>query len=563
MADKYTNDQGTAKPEPETGGAGGTPVAPDATPTDEQEKIARSVDSDKPTEESVTATAAPPESTPESTPEAAADADADADAEDEKPKQTVTIEDVGPARKRLTIEVPAERIGSLIDDNFDKLQDQAAIPGFRRGRAPKRLIEKRFGSSIRDEVRDQLLSEAYSQAIEDEKIEVVGQPEIMDQDDIKLPDDGPLTFKVEIEVVPEFDLPDLEGIEIERRTFEVTDADIDKEIERDCERFGSFSDVFDELQPGDFLQADVHVLPGDGKDEDAEEIDHNPMAYVLVPGEASEGKGHINGIVIEKLDEKLKGKKVGDELVISMNGPAGHENEKIKNQPITIKARIDKVERVEPVTPEELAERYGMVSVDEMKDTIRRIVEDRALRDQRSDMHAQVIDFLMEKIDFETPKDMTEHQASRMLHREAMEMAYRGATEEEIEQAVAEMREDSTEEAAKGLKEYFILEKAAKSLDIDVSENEMNGRIAMIAMQQGRRPEKLRQEMYRSGQIEQLFVHIRDQKTLDQIIDNAKVTDVEAETQAPDADEKPKQPDGEQKSAAIKADEGDKKDDPR
>ena len=134
--------------------------------------------------------------------------------DEERGEQTVSTEDVGPGRKRITIEVPPQRIQSKIGDSYKRLQNDADIPGFRRGRAPLRLIERRFGSAVRDDVRGQLISDCYTQAVEDEKLEVIGEPDIKDLESIELPDEGALIFSVEVEIAPAVTLPSLEGIPI-------------------------------------------------------------------------------------------------------------------------------------------------------------------------------------------------------------------------------------------------------------------------------------------------------------------------------------------------------------
>ncbi len=135
---------------------------------------------------------------------------------EDKPKLNVEIEDSGPARKLLTIEVPEDRIKGKIEENFGQLSDDAAVPGFRRGRAPRRLLERRFGDAVRDEVKGQLLSECFSQACEDNDLDMLGEPDVKDIEDIKLPDSGPLTFKVEIEVSPKVELPDFSKLEVKK-----------------------------------------------------------------------------------------------------------------------------------------------------------------------------------------------------------------------------------------------------------------------------------------------------------------------------------------------------------
>ena len=194
--------------------------------------------------------------------------------EEERGEQTVTIEDVGPARKCVTIEIPHERIEGELKKNFDDLRSDAQLPGFRKGKAPDRLIEKRFGKSIRDDVRSRLIAESYSQALEEQELEVVGEPDVKDFEDIKLPDDGPMTFKVEIEVVPQIELPPLEGVALNRATVEVTDEDVATQIKEYQSRFGKLEDLAeadDAAAEGDYVVSDFRILAGEDADEDADE----------------------------------------------------------------------------------------------------------------------------------------------------------------------------------------------------------------------------------------------------------------------------------------------------
>lgn len=451
----------------------------------------------------------------------------------ERPEQKVTAEDIGPARKKLTIELPESRIKAKIESSFEQLGNDAAVPGFRRGRAPRRLIERRFGASVRDDVKGQLLSEAYTQAIEDEKLDVLGEPDVKDIESIELPESGPMSFTVEVEVAPHVDLPAFDSLEVKRTKREVTDADVDTEIEQYRERFGKLVDAPDAaVEAGDFVMADVHVLAGENAGEDAEVIAHHHDTYILVPGESREYRGHVAGIIVEDLGKRLEGKKAGDTEAISMTGPSGHENEQIKDQPITLKVELKQVQRLEPAPVEQLVEQMGVPSEDELRSRVREMLEQRLQQEQQSDLHRQVCDQLLEKVTLELPEGLTGRQTERVLRRRAMELAYQGTPEQEVEQQLAEMRSGSEEEARRQLKLFFIIDQAAKNLEVEVADAEINGRIAMMAMQQGRRPEKLRQDMHRRGEIEQIYLQLREQKTLDKVLEKAKVTEVEGEPEA-------------------------------
>ena len=449
-------------------------------------------------------------------------------ATEDKPRleQTVTVEDSGPARKTLTIEIPAQRITAKFEESYGKLRDEAAIPGFRRGRAPRRLIEKRFSSSVRDEVKGQLIAESYTQAIEDHKLDVIGDPDVKDADQIKLPDEGPLTFKVEVEVSPDVTLPAFENIEVKKENVDVTDEQMAQEIERLRERFGAMKEVEGAtIAEGDFVLSDVKVtaLPAEGGEP--VEVTHQPGAYVLVNGEKAQFKGHVAGIVVDDLGKRLIGKQAGHVETVEMTGPAGHEDDRIKDKPITITIQLNKVERLEPATLEQVIEHTGTSSEEELRKQVREMLEARAKRQQQGKLHEQVCEQLSAQTQFELPAGVAGRQAARLLRRRAMELAYQGVPVQEIEQRVAEMRQSSEDEARKQLKLFFILDKAAKDLNVEVSESEVNGRVYQIAMQQGRRPEKLRAEMARRGELEAIYLQVREQKTLDMIIEKAKVAE--------------------------------------
>lgn len=439
-------------------------------------------------------------------------------------KQTITVKDSGPASKELTIEISAESIADRIEESYEQLATDAVIPGFRRGYAPRKLIERRFGSSVKDDVRARLISESYSKAIEDQKLDVIGEPDVKNYEDIKLPESGPLTYVVEVEVSPAVDVPAFDTFEVEENAFEVTDEDVTNEVNSLADRYGDMASIGDgEVQEKDFVQAHVNIFAGKDAGEGAEEIAHHHGVYILVNGEKAEYKGHVVGIVVNDLGKQLAGKKVGDELRISMTGPESHEDEKIKGQDITIVIKVEDIQRVAPVEMDKLTVMLGVESEEDLKTRIREDLVSRKEREEQSKKHEQLRTQLLEKIVFELPEKIAGRQIARTLQNKAMQFAYKGMNEEEIEAELAAIRSESEEEARKDLRLFFILDRIAKDNEIEVTPEEINGRIYMMAMMRQMRPEKLRQQMQQSGEIEGLYLSIREQKTLDKILEGAKV----------------------------------------
>jgi len=484
-------------------------------------------------------------------------------ATEDRPALSVTVQDAGPARKKLDIEIPEERIQAKIEENYDKLSDEAAIPGFRKGRAPRRLVERKFGKAIRDDVRGQLLSEAYSQACEDNNLDVLGEPEVTNDQGEKetpeLPESGSMKFSVEIEVTPDVELPDFSTLEINKPAATVTDDDVDKQLDIYRERFGQSTKVEGEaIQEGDYVMADVHAFAGTDPADDAEPLLHAHGQYIRANGEDRDFKGHTLGIVVDNLGKQLIDKTPPFEFAVTTTGPAGHENDDIRDKEITLKINVTGIERLEPASTEQVVQQLGAENEDQLKEQLRQFLENQAASRQTQAMHDQAREQLLDKVDLDLPEGLTGRQIERTLQREQMQLMYQGTDPKQIDEQLTELRQSSEETTRRQLKQFFILDRASKDLEIEVGENELNGRIAAIAMQQGRRPEKLRQEMMQQGQIEQVYLQIREHKTLDKIIEQAKVTEVAADDAEATGEDKPAK---KKKSKSSKKKSTKKKDD--
>lgn len=456
----------------------------------------------------------------------------------------VDISDIGPAKKKISIEIPAEAIAAKLDENFDSLKSEAQLPGFRRGHAPMKLLQKRFGSDVRKEVCSQLVGEGYTQAIESNDLRVLGEPDIKDYDKLELPESGPLSFEVEVEVAPEVELPDLKDIAVDKPKFEVADEDIDAELERYCEMYGQ-PRAAEKAEAEDYISATVIIT-----DAESEEVLHEQLdAAILVTGERRDYKGVVSGILIDGLGKKLAGKAKGDTVTVEATGPSSHENDKLRDKKLLISIKIEKIERLEPMPLKELVETAGFEGEDELRQQVRERLEAQAESKQKQAMASQVVETLLDKVDIELPEDLSDRQAGRILQRHASEMMMSGVQQEEIEQKLAELRAASKETAQKELKTLFILDAVANKLDVEVDDQAVNGRVVQIAMQQGQRPQKVRDEMAHNGQLQQLYVQMREEKAIEKIIEQAKVNEIsEADWNKKQGDEDKPEASGKKKS---------------
>jgi len=438
------------------------------------------------------------------------------------PKNTVKIDEVGPCRKRISIDIPAETVDATIGASYDAVSHEAAIPGFRKGHAPRRLVEKRYGAYVRDEARQRLVSSAYQEAVESNDLKVLSQPSSEIFDEIEVEAGKPLHVEVEVEVMPEFELPELKGMKILKPDATLPDGLVDQELEKIGINEGAL-DERDAPERGDYLTGNAVMT-----DEDGTEHYNIQGAVVRVPEKGSD-EGMILGVIVPDFAKQIGLPKEGETKTITVKGPEQHELEGIRGKDLTVVFEVVKVYRIVPAPMADIVAKYGFTGEEQLREMITAQLGQRAEVQQQTVMRQQISKQLADSCDFEIPAGLTANQAARNLERQRMEMLYRGMPQTEVEQKIAELRSASSESAAASLKQFFILNKVAEVLDVKVEEPEINSQIVRFAMEQGKRPEQLRDELVKTGQIQTLFQQVREHKALDAILKDAEISEITAE----------------------------------
>ncbi len=440
-------------------------------------------------------------------------------------ENTVQITDAGPALKRIVITVPTAKVNEQIESAFSGLAAQAVVPGFRQGRVPRGLLEKKFGAAVLQEARQQLVSQAYQQALEANKIRPIGQPELAEgTTESELVRGKDFTLSVEVEVMPEFELPVWEGMALRRPMLEIEPKHVEEEIERLSYRLGAPAQIEGPFQPLDRMVGKA-VVRLEGEDKVFFETEN---ALTVVPAEDDAGKGPFLGLMVEGLDALLIGKKIGESVTIRMNGPESHEISEIRGKPLSVEYSITAAERIAPATRDEIAAKVGVETIDLLKENLKGVLERRRDDEQRSAMRDQVFAQLADKVDFDLPTRLSEAQVARDLERQRLEMLYRGTESERVESRLAEIRGASAGETRRRLKLFFLLAKLAETLGVEATEGEVNGRIAAIARSRGMRPDAMRAELEKSNRVGEIALQIREHKSADRVIAKAVISDIPA-----------------------------------
>jgi trigger factor len=431
----------------------------------------------------------------------------------------IRIEDAGPGTKKVSVEIPREKIDSEMEKQFKELRQQAAIPGFRPGHAPQKLIEKRFSSDVKEQVRRSLISESYEQAVEKNKLQVIGEPEFDDPDAIKLPEQGPLSYSFTVEVRPEFTLPDVSNLKVRKPKIEIRDENVDQAMRNLREQQGALVPVEDRgVQEGDYLFADVHI-----------KVDGNVIAHEHDTQLVSR-PGKLVGIQVDDLPQQLAEMKPGETRTITAHAPDTHPGEALRGKDVQIEITLKDIKHLELAEINQaFMEDLGFENEQELRDALREQMEQKISDDIQQAMREQVNRYLLENTQFELPERLSTKQADRVVSRRAVNLMMRGVPREQVEANIEQLRGGAQEEAVRELKLFFILQKLAEQQGVDVDEAELNGRIAMLAAQRDERPERLKQEMSKDGTLLNMYLQLREEKAIDKVLAQAQVEEVNVE----------------------------------
>jgi len=436
------------------------------------------------------------------------------------PQNVVTIEDIGPCKKKVIIEVPEEVIKIATDSQYKTLQKDAVLPGFRPGRAPRRLLEKRFGKETSEQIKLQLLAEASDAAIKDNELNIFGEPDV-DHETLELPAQGALKFEFEVEVWPEFDLPNLEGIPVTKKKLEVAEEQITEELDQ----LRKYSGIWAPREEGAACEADDRILADVSiKLEDVDEPEKLDNTDISV-----RANGYVGSIPVEKLDKELVGSKAGESKQISVEVPKTYFNEDYRGKKADISVEVKEVKWLKPTEIDAtFLERFGAETEEDLRESIQSMLDSRLEAQARSEMAEEIYAYLLKNTNFDLPLDVVAQQASTVLQRQYVRMMQQGLSREKMDEEMANLRAGSEDQAKDQLKTFFVIDKVCDKLEIQVSDEEVNGQVAQLAIQRGQRPERLKEQMARDGSLGQFRLEIRQNKCVEKLLESAAITEVDA-----------------------------------
>jgi trigger factor len=468
------------------------------------------------TDDAATATETPPVAAAEETTEGAADQEGGESEEQPKLHQTVEMRDVGPCKKYIKITIDRQDVETRLNEKFSELRVEANVPGFRPGKTPRKVIERRFAKEVEGDVKGELLLASLDQLADEHDVAPLALPNI-DPAKIEIPREGPMVYEFEVEVRPQFDLPNYKGLKLRRPVKEFSDADVEQEQRRLLAPYGQLVPKPEgDAQLGDYVIADISARSGDRVTTDLKEV------KVRVDPQLAFKDG-----VAKNFGEEMKGAKAGDVRGVDITLSEAAAAPELRGQTLhsTFTVKDVKALRLPELTPEFLEE-FGVRTPEQLRERIRVLLNRRLDYYQRQSARQQVLQQIAAASQWELPQDLLRRQSHRAFGRRIMEMRASGMSDEEILGRQRLLEQDVLQNTALALKEHFVLQKIAEVEKVDVNEDDLDDEIQRIADQNNESPRRLRARLEKEDLLESLAVELIERKVLDLILDSADYEDV-------------------------------------
>jgi len=428
----------------------------------------------------------------------------------------IEIEEVGPCKKLLKFEIPKETIDDEWQKQLKEVSRMAKVPGFRKGKAPRKLLEKNYGDKIMDDVKRAVVSGSYQQAIEENKLSPVGDPDIGNFD---LELGKPLKFEVTLEVLPTFELGEYKGMKLQRKPVSVTDEDIDKALETISKQKAQLTIVkTGKVKVEDFIICDCEVGIND------EVVWSDQELEVMVSG------SHVADINVPDLKDRLVGAKSGDKVSVDVELGDSFSVEQHRNKSAKMEISIKEIKRPKsPKIDDELAKQVGYDTLGELKEFMSKRLEMEKKRMAEGEMQEQISSKLIEMADFEMPEDMIKHHTNERLHKYQLDLVNKGTPQEEIEKHTEDMKSASEEAVVRDFKMSLVLEHIAEKERIFVTEDDVNRRISEMAGMYGLDAAGMKKQLEKMNSMSNLRHQLRESKTLNLLMKEANIEEVKEE----------------------------------
>jgi trigger factor len=438
----------------------------------------------------------------------------------------VTVEDVSSVKKVLHFEIPEEKVVSELNDAYKDLKKTAKIKGFRPGKAPRSVLERMFKKDVHADVTSRLLQESFVEAIRENKLNIVGNPEI---DPPELQTTGAYKYDATVEIPPEIDDFDFKGISLEKTLYAASDGEVDAQLSMLQKNLAEKKPITEEreLKADDFALIDYEGF----KDGQPFEETGKTENYTLKIG---------TGQITPDFDTALIGMKKGETREFAITFPDDYFNEKLRGLEISFTTTLnDILEEVLPEIDDELAKKLGQFqSLDELKAKILENLKSGYEKRSEQELNEQVFKALIEKTDFELPEAMVNIELEGILQEAQQSFAQHNIDMAQLGMTPESLKEKYRETAENQVRRHLLLNKLVEQESLELTDEDVENAFQEMADTYNQPVEGIKGFYAQNQEKLDLFKHtLLEKNALKLIIDNSDIKEVEpkaeAETQAP------------------------------
>ncbi len=429
----------------------------------------------------------------------------------------VSVENLAPCKKLVRVELDVTAVDAAFDEVTKSIQKQASLPGFRPGKAPRDMVIKKFEAEIKDEAKRKLIGESYRKAIDEQKLQIVGYPDI---EEVQFGRGQALQFTATVETAPEFQMPEYKGLPATLEAKSVTDADVEKALEMLRAQQADYKTVTRPLSNGD-----VAVVNYTGTCEGKAITELAPTAKGL-----NEQKNFwvetTEGSFIPGFAAQLIGAAAGDKRTVNVDFPADFVTPQLQGKKGVYEVELVEVkEKVLPELSDEFAKKYGAENVEKLRAGVRVDLENELKHSRKKVLRGQVVKALLEKVNFDLPETAVANETRNVVYDLVRQNTQRGIARELIEQQKDEIYAIAAGNAKERVKLAFLVGRIAEQEKIQVSQEDVLKRAQQLAMIYQMPFEQFVKDLQKRNGVNELYEQVMHEKVLDLIEQNAVITE--------------------------------------
>jgi trigger factor len=429
----------------------------------------------------------------------------------------VSVENLAPCKKLVRVELDAAAVDAAFDAITKDFQKQAALPGFRPGKAPVAMVVKKYGAEIKDEAKRKLIGDNYRKAVEEQKLQVVGYPDI---EEVEFERGQPATFTATVETAPDFQLPDYKGLPAQLETKVVSDGDVERALEMLRGQHAKFETV-----PRALAGGDIAVVNYTGTCDGKPITELAPTAKGLTEQKAfwieTEGNAFIPGFAAQ-----LIGASAGEKRTVNVDFPSDFVTPQLQGKKGVYAVELVEVkEKILPAVDDELAKKFGAENLAKLKEGVHQDLENELKYSQSKAIRSQIIRGLLGRVNFDLPESAVAHETRNVVYDIVRQNTQRGVGRDLIEQQKDEIYSAAAVNAKERVKLAFLVGRIAEQEKLTVTQEDVLKRAQQLAAMYQMPLDQFIKDLQKRNGINELYDQVLHEKVLDLLEKNAAITE--------------------------------------